>query len=414
MRARKSLTILLTLIIACSVFPILPAEAYLSPTLALGSASQAGGTYYYPGAIVTGSSIRTLLINFTDSVTAGDRIILPSVTPAGFTVSASSAANDYAKRVNFTSGTLTVDIQAYIRSIGVQLASSLQTVQFTVTTDTITNDTFYRSTNAHYYQYIPYSTGTTGAWTDAYDAAKLMTYMGQSGYLATITSQSEDEYVNALSSGKTGWLGGTSMAHALTGGTMYYDGFTPAASNPSGWYWACGPEKGNVFYNVLTLDTVSGSSNQAKANTADAANVATYFNWSRPTLNIYSTQFEPNNTNEGCLTTLNVKDGATVIFGKSGTVFSWNNVEYNRGYSASDQYTVRGYFVEYGDLLLGDSGSGDTSFASAAGRLPITITADMPQTGDSSNLPLFFLLSMASGIGIAALAVLKKRSAARR
>lgn len=402
------------MILVFSVFPILTAEAYLSPTIALGNSSQAGGTYFYPSAVVTGSDIRTLLINFADSVTAGDRIILPSVTPAGFTVSASSAANDYAKRVNFTAGTLTDDIQAYIRGVGVQLASSSQTVRFTVTMDNITADTFYRAANEHYYQYIPYSTGTTGTWTDAYDAAKLMTYMGLSGYLSTITGQSEDEYVNALSGGKTGWLGGTSMTHALTGDTLYYDGFTPTTSNPSGWYWACGPEKGTVFYTVLTLDTVSGSSNQAKANTADAANVTTYFNWSRPTLNIYSTQFEPNNTSERCLTTLNVKDGATVIFGKAGTVFSWNNVEYNRGYSASDQYTVRGYFVEYGDLLLGDSGRGDTSFASATGRLPVLVTADMPQTGDGSILPLLLLLLTSSGIGIAALAVLMKRKAAHR
>ena len=413
MRIRKPFVLLLALL--CTVcFAVTPtAQAGINPTITLGNASNVSGTFYYPNAVVQGSSLRTLLINFTDSVTAGDKIILPSVTPAGFVVSATSATNDYAKRINFTTGTANSAIQAYVREIGIQLGSATQTVQFTVTMENIAYDTFYRATNEHYYQYIPYAPGTTGTWTDTYDAAKTMTYMGKTGYLATITSQSEDEFVNALSGGKTGWLGGTYMEHSIGETALHYDSFATSIAHAAGWYWACGPEKGDIFYNVLSLDTIPAPSNLAKANIADAANASTYFNWSRPTLDIYSTQFEPNST-EACLTTLNVTNGPLTIYGKAGTVFSWNNIAYNRGYSATDQYTVLGFFVEFGDRLLGDSGSSDSEYASAVGRLPVIATVYMPETGDASNVGVMLLLLTMSSAGMIVVLRGSKRKQARR
>ena len=74
-----------------------------SADITLGSAALTGCTYYYPNASVSGDSIRTILISFSDNVTNGDSIILPPA-PEGFTVSSSSASNNYTKRINLDAG----------------------------------------------------------------------------------------------------------------------------------------------------------------------------------------------------------------------------------------------------------------------------------------------------------------------
>jgi hypothetical protein len=132
--------------------------------ITLGSASLTDGVYYYSSATVEGDdTIRTLLISFSNNVTTGDKIILPSAT-TGFTVS--STGNDYTKRVN-VSGADTSAVQAYLRKIGFQIASATQSIRITATADDIETDTYYREYNGHYYQYIAYPTATSGTWTDA-------------------------------------------------------------------------------------------------------------------------------------------------------------------------------------------------------------------------------------------------------
>ncbi len=379
-----SLTIPLLLALAMIAFPSAAmAGTEEAPSLTLGSVTYSGGMYYFSNATVGGANNRTILVCFSKSVTSGDLITLPA-SPAGFTVSASSETNNYSKRINVAAGTSADIIRDYIRGIGFTVASATQTVQVTVTTEDITCDTFYNIDSEHYYQfivdpghlYIPQfiPAGFTGVtWTNAYTAARERTYMGRSGYLATVTSEDEDTFLNSLSGGKTGWLGGTIMTHgsrvnasgsADTDG-LYYDGFTDDGGS-SGWYWACGPEIGSVFYSVNSLD----GSNSEQVAAADAANSGNYYNWSRS-----SGAYEPNNSSpdyENCLTTL-ILSGR---IGKHGTSFTWNDIRYNNTDQSSD-FSAKGYFVEYGNLLVGDSGNGSTTFASDSGMLALyTVTFD--------------------------------------
>ncbi len=325
----------------------------------LGNATFSGDKYYYTGVEVSGDGIRTILIGFSENVASGDKIVLPGATE-GFTVSSSSSSNDYTKRINVAEGTLTSAVQSYLRGVGFATASASQTVSVTVTTENITTDTFYNIDKEHYYQYIP--AGSSGiTWTDAYDAAKGKTYMGRTGYLATVTDLEEDTYLNSLSGGKTGWLGGTILAYGgskvnasggSTGALLYYSGFSTTAFVSNGWYWACGPEIGNTFYNKNTL---KGSSISVADNENSA--LGYYFNWGRGD--------EPNNTNggENCLTTLVVGSK-----GKQNTLFSWNDISYDNT-DQSSTYSAKGYFVEYGNKLKGDDGSGNTAFASDSNTL---------------------------------------------
>lgn len=368
MNIKKMLAILMVAVLLLSSLSV-PAMAVdnSNPTVATGSATYTAGKLYFSNLTLSGDGIRTILISFSDNVATGDSIILPS-PPTGFAVSDNS--NPYNKRINVSVGTPTADIQNYLRLVGFTVASPTQMVSITVTTKEVTVDTFYNTATGHYYQYLP--AGSAGiTWTNAYTQAQSMTFMGRTGYLATVTSLDEDTFLNSLSGGKTGWLGGTIMQYSGTqvdannkpiGGEQYYPSFTTEGSRV-GWYWACGPEIGDIFYN---LNSTSGASSVAAA---DGLNPDTYYNWTRGTGN------EPNSTGltgENCLTILNVPG----TLGKLGTTFSWNDIRYNQVTQGS-VYSASGYFVEYGNQTIGDDGDSTTStpdtskYATASGELSL-------------------------------------------
>lgn len=342
--------------------------------LSLGPVSFAGGCYSYPNAAVTGDGIKTVLIGFSQAVTEGDRIILPTETPSGFAVSDTSAVNNYVKRINLQDGVTSAELETYLRGVTFAVASASQSVELSVTTQSIDYDTFYNIDTQHYYQYIP---DNTKYWTQAYQEARGMTYMGRTGYLATITSYEEDVFVNALSGGKTGWLGGTILTNTgASENALYYDGFNTASVVEDGWYWACGPERGSPFYDAVSMRINHNNEENANhADEVDGRNSQYYFNWGRG-----PTYYEPNNkttgaiqvgTGEGdfetCLTTLviSLSNG-----GKHGTLFSWNDKHYTAAdTNNNDQWKAKGYFVEYGDRSPGDSGMGSDAFATAMGTL---------------------------------------------
>jgi hypothetical protein len=79
--------------------------------------------------------------------------------------------------------------------------------------------------NDHYYEFVevadPY-TGINNAWTTAKAAANASEFNGQSGYLATITSQAENDFVLGLVTGQFSqsegaWLGGKAPEGWLDG-----------------------------------------------------------------------------------------------------------------------------------------------------------------------------------------------------
>jgi hypothetical protein len=346
---KKLLAVLLAAILIISVLPATGGPALAvgdPPGVVLGGATLSGGRYYYENAAVSGTGLRTILISFTSDVTAGDRIVLPA-TPAGFTVSDSSAANDYAKRINLD-GVDASAVQAYLRGVAFEIASGRQTVDVTVTTDNIQYDTYYYADTAHYYQYVPL-TNDTETWITSYNAAKLKTYMGRTGYLATVTSVQEDTFIKDLS-GNVGWLGGTRMTY--DGGNFDHEATTGY------WYWADGPEEGDVFYNAQYVTA-------ANYGDIDTDNAAYYFNWNRPA----SGDNEPNSDQPGeetCLTTLHIGTGYA---GTSG--YSWNDRNYDANYldDPASVYQPHGYIVEFGNQPVGDGGGGSANYDSDSGTL---------------------------------------------
>mgnify|MGYP003342308399 FL=1 len=83
------------------------------------------------------------------------------------------------------------------------------------------------SGNGHYYEYVQ----RAATWADAFSDANSRTYLGLQGYLATVTSNDENEFVSGTVAGnQQAWLGGSD------------------AGNPvNNWTWRNGPEAGQAF-----------------------------------------------------------------------------------------------------------------------------------------------------------------------
>ncbi|WP_461631437.1 MBG domain-containing protein [Labilibaculum euxinus] len=82
--------------------------------------------------------------------------------------------------------------------------------------------------NGHFYEYVNIS----ATWTQAEAAASAKTYYGLKGYLATVTSENEKDFILSISDGteQALWLGGSDEAI------------------PDTWKWVTGPEDGTIFY----------------------------------------------------------------------------------------------------------------------------------------------------------------------
>uniref|UniRef100_I5AQ28 DUF5648 domain-containing protein n=1 Tax=Eubacterium cellulosolvens (strain ATCC 43171 / JCM 9499 / 6) TaxID=633697 RepID=I5AQ28_EUBC6 len=350
---RKLISFLLTLAMVVVLMPGMTLTARAdNESFSLGSFDYATDTFN--AAVGTGSEkYKTLLIAYgktplSDPVSKGltvddkEQLVLPTVDGFVKNVSTSTSCSTV---IDMEGGKTLGEIAEYVKKIKFQNSKHLgQDIQITITDQVIRNKTFYFKGTKHYYQYI------TGSykWSDAYNAAKGMTYAGREGYLATITSPEEDLFIYHAAS-VVGWLGGTDSIHGQQSG-QYYEGDFTEDGDDQDWYWACGPEIGTVFYHG------SGWAKQ------DYEQAAGYINW--------CTSGEPTGGTEFYLLTnwtgnkgYNTQDLNLVNPSNASQYYSWNDWPNGDG-------AKTGYFVEFGDQGASD-GWGD----SGSGNLDGTVTA---------------------------------------
>ncbi|MCQ2435451.1 MAG: hypothetical protein MJ101_00945, partial [Clostridia bacterium] len=296
------------------------------------------------------AKFKSMMIAYGNALESGEEMALPTVD--GFAKS-DTASTNYSVVINMSEGKTLAEIAEYVKRIVFKNSPIGQTIQISISSDTVEEKTFFNAANGHYYQYVAYPDNGSHHWIDAYNTAKSMTFAGRTGYLATVKDFDEDLFIYKASD-SVGFLGGTVLNHGDEDGALYYtytvdDHGTYDRATMKTWYWACGPERGEVFY---------GDYNGAfNSNDAYGYNKGQgyYFNWR---------ENEPNGSdvsnggNECCLTTLTVGPGYAAIAAGVEIPSSWNDMPECAASNlpSAQKYAVKGYFVEYGDLPYGDSG----------------------------------------------------------
>lgn len=277
--------------------------------------------YSFVDAEVSNNDIVT---SITFTATKSTTIASVPTTPAASSKLESIDGTTRVYAYSFAAGITAAQSQAFIRGV---VFNYVEDAEISVTVDA--NKTVlptgakitkfaHPDGKDHYYIYV----SSAGArWSDSYNLAKSYTYMGMTGYLATITSQQEDALLTNISTSGA-WTGGTRLrtsASALINDEKTYT--LDRTKNVSYFYWACGPEARTIYYYSIS----AGSTGYNGA----------YVNW---------LSGEPNNYSpvggEECM---------QVNYPK------WNDQNAN-----NTNKDVSGYFVEFSNY----TGGMDSSYAS--------------------------------------------------
>ncbi len=139
--------------------------------------------------------------------------------------------------LTFATGDGTADAEIQFTATPTDAQAALNTLTFAPTTGyvgsaTLTYNTspgggLYNAVNGHFYQFI--DNGSNISWVNAKIAADALTFGGMTGYLATVTSSSEQAFVATKLNGQ-GWFGASD------------------AASESDWIWDDGPEAGQTFW----------------------------------------------------------------------------------------------------------------------------------------------------------------------
>ena len=149
---------------------------------------------------------------------------------------------------NTTAGPTIDDWQELFRSV--QFSSTSSFVGDRIVTFSVGDKI--AASNGHFYEYV--SSGTD--WGAAKTAAESRTYLGLRGYLATITSQTENDFIQQKLQ-KDAWIG-LSDRNTFINAALGYAKYSESGSSnhaEGNWYWVTGPEKGTQ---IATGNSSSG------------------------------------------------------------------------------------------------------------------------------------------------------------
>ena len=165
-------------------------------------------------------------------------------------------------------------------------------------------DANYLESTGHYYEFIPL---IDVRWTEAKVLAEGLTYYGLQGYLATLTSEAENQ-IAAVQTNNFGWIGASDLA------------------NEGDWRWVTGPEG---------LENGGAGRSFWLGNGASLGGAAVngeYSNWNGTN--------EPNNAGP--------EHYAHVTSPNVGGIGTWNDLPDPA--AGGGDYQSKGYFVEYGGM----------------------------------------------------------------
>jgi len=179
------------------------------------------------------------IVEIAEGYVAGDVLAVP-VTGGG-------TVGGTVSRRTITNATSWAALQTALRAVTFDTASSAistRLIVFTVGCNLRPNAVYDDGTD-HYYEYV----STSSTWTAAETAAAALTHAGLDGYLATIGSQGEQDFIESLVTiNHDAWIG-ASDAYTDT------PEVGPQTDADGEWYWVTGPEARTKFYTEFYTDT---------------------------------------------------------------------------------------------------------------------------------------------------------------
>ncbi len=361
-------------LLVVTLLMVAPSAALAStpPSVMLGEAQSLSGWYSFPSATVSGE-----MSTMTVSVTGAGQIANLSTQPVAI------------KDATDTSATFSMlsaeDAQTILRGLSFSGCNRTTKVEITVDgnmTSSLTNASSLSKVGDHYYMYVPGKV----SWSTAYNTAKIYSYNGMKGYLATVTSEDEYQVLHNRVSGSAAWIGSTLMVYndeskseisdedsiAQAEGTFTYlreyDGTKATAIDD--YYWACGPEAGGKFVDA-GIDTRADNEPNAHQHTSTP--------WNENNNLLKMTKYEC------CLA---VNNEASLTGG-----WTINDIA-EPGYT--DDGFADGYFVEFGGYAEGaDPGRPD---ASKTSTVSYTFTHEHTLTYTASGNALTVTCSNEDGL----------------
>ena len=221
----------------------------------------------------------------------------------------------------------------------------------------------------HYYRYVPFTSSTSDhnrKWTTSKTNAENARYFGLAGYLATLTSWGENDFVaqkfNHSGGPPTGWLGGSD---ATTEGEWYW--VTEPDANKRIRFWKEEETWGEYITNRTTGTAAQKRAGYDHDYTHDC--VAKTTDWNGPNTNVNSglprNDYGYNKSNPGnkrfanwaCTTggtpePNNAGDEDYLqLTGLATGGGMWNDLPNSTSYSTTNYYRVPGYYVEFSSTM---------------------------------------------------------------
>lgn len=252
--------------------PALLADDEVKLTIKAGAATPVDGqanTYCFPDLKVAtepaDAKFQSITVQFTTGIASGDDIYYSSThqknnseaLPAGFSRFSGNKTGNRSVNYTVSGGATAEQWQDFLkRYLTISLADGNNTKGLRIVASLAPVDKVrdYNSLNGHYYEV---GDGTC-SWDQALRKAEEHTYMGMRGYLVTVTSRAEQDFVFSLVHTDT-WIGGTCDDTYATRASSWAQGYrtnnadvktrwsdvpTFIKGQRSHYYWVSGPEAG--------------------------------------------------------------------------------------------------------------------------------------------------------------------------
>ncbi|MDD8049336.1 MAG: hypothetical protein PHH04_07040 [Thomasclavelia sp.] len=166
-------------------------------------------------------------------------MLVKAVQSNGLSTTYVNTSTQYKSVQIFSTSTIT-NAQAALRNVVfTKNVGTAQKVSVKIDTKTLSSyGVSYNSANKHLYKYI----NAKVSWETAYGKAKETLVWGNKGYLATVTSDSEQSFMSGVTS--SGFFIGGSRRSS----TYDADAYRITATLSNDWRWVCGPEAGTLLY----------------------------------------------------------------------------------------------------------------------------------------------------------------------